>query len=467
MGDGRGRRAGRAGRRRLSATVFAALVASALACVVAAFLGTAAVYYASHEAGETQRLAAMAEEAGATLGPMDADRRLTVLEAQLPGPERYTLVSSDGEVLFDSAADDPGYHGDRPEVLEAEKAGSASVSRHSATLGRDMLYAAKRLAGGDVLRIAEERESFVAFAGSFVLPAAAVMGAVAVLASIASRLITRRIVAPFAALDDGLAAPDCYREVAPLIERIEDQQARLREQNLELARADTIRRDFSANVSHEMKTPLQIISGYAEIIDQGIADEADTRAFAHIIHDEAQRMRSLIDDVLTLSRMDEPLGAEQGPVDLLDLAGSVLRRMAPVADAAEVGLRALGSPITVEANARLLDQALSNLVENAVRYSPAGSQVTVGVAKDCHPSEPGAAAEAVVSVRDEGCGIAPDEQDKVFERFYRVDKSRSKETGGTGLGLAIVKHAVEQCGGTVELESAPGEGSVFRVRLPL
>ena len=255
--------------------------------------------------------------------------------------------------------------------------------------------------------------------------------------------------------------------MAPLIARIEDQQARLRGQNLELARADTIRRDFSANVSHEMKTPLQIISGYAEIIDQGIADEADTRAFAHIIHDEAQRMRSLIDDVLTLSRMDEPLGAEQGPVDLLDLAGSVLRRMAPVADAAEVGLRALGSPITVEANARLLDQALSNLVENAVRYSPAGSQVTVGVAKDCHPGEPGAAAEAVVSVRDEGCGIAPDEQGKVFERFYRVDKSRSKETGGTGLGLAIVKHAVEQCGGTVELESAPGEGSVFRLRLPL
>ncbi len=178
-------------------------------------------------------------------------------------------------------------------------------------------------------------------------------------------------------------------------------------------------------------------------------------------------MRSLIDDVLTLSRMDEPLGAEQGPVDLLDLAGSVLRRMAPVADAAEVGLRALGSPITVEANARLLDQALSNLVENAVRYSPAGSQVTVTVAKDCHPGEPGAVAEAVVSVRDEGCGIAADEQNKVFERFYRVDKSRSKETGGTGLGLAIVKHAVEQCGGTVELESAPGEGSVFRLRLPL
>lgn len=462
MADGRG-----TGRRRLSTTVFAALVASALACVLAAFLGTAAVYYATHEAGEAQRLAALAEEAGATLGPLDADGRRAMLAAQLPGPERYTLVSSDGEVLFDSADDDAGYHGDRPEVLEAEKAGSASVSRHSATLDRDMLYAAQRLAGGDVLRIAEERESFAAFAGSFVLPAAAVMAAVSALAAVASRLITRRIVAPFAALDDGLPAPDCYREVAPLIERIEDQQARLREQNLELARADTIRRDFSANVSHEMKTPLQIISGYAEIIDQGIADEADTRTFAHIIHDEAQRMRSLIDDVLTLSRMDEPLGAEQGPVDLLDLAGSVLRRMAPVADAAEVGLRALGSPITVEANARLLDQALSNLVENAVRYSPAGSQVTVTVAKDCHPGEPGAVAEAVVSVRDEGCGIAADEQDKVFERFYRVDKSRSKETGGTGLGLAIVKHAVEQCGGTVELESAPGEGSVFRLRLPL
>ena len=114
MADGRG-----TGRRRLSTTVFAALVASALACVLAAFLGTAAVYYATHEAGEAQRLAALAEEAGATLGPLDADGRRAMLAAQLPGPERYTLVSSDGEVLFDSADDDAGYHGDRPEIGRA------------------------------------------------------------------------------------------------------------------------------------------------------------------------------------------------------------------------------------------------------------------------------------------------------------------------------------------------------------
>ncbi len=454
------------GRRRLSTTIFIALVASALACVVAAFLGTAAVYYAAHENGEAQRLSSVAQKASDALGPLDEAGRKAMLDAQLPGPERYTLVSGDGAVLFDSAGAEEN-HGNRPEVLEAEKAGTAAVSRHSATLGRDMLYVARRLPGGDVLRVSEERESFVAFAGSFVAPAAVVMAAVAGFAAVGSRIITKRIVAPFAALDDARVAPGCYREVAPLLQRIHEQQDLLREQNAELARADTLRRDFSANVSHEMKTPLQIISGYAEIIDQGIADEADTHAFAHIIYDEARRMRRLIDDVLTLSRMDEPLGTEHEPVDLLELAGSVVRRMGPVAEAAEVGLRALGSPLVAEANARLLDQALSNLVENAVRYSPAGSQVTVSVAKDCHAAAAGAGAEAAASERDEGCGLAPEEQAKVFERFYRVDKSRSKETGGTGLGLAIVKHAVEQCGGTVELDSEPGRGSVFRLRLPL
>ncbi len=268
------------------------------------------------------------------------------------------------------------------------------------------------------------------------------------------------------------AASNAPADIAPLLARIRDQQRLLQQQNDELRRAEGLRQEFSANVSHEMKTPLQVISGYAEMMANGMVDPDDVPRFAGKIYAESQRLRALINDVLTLSRLDEPAAAvEHEPVDLAALAERIIERLAPVAQEAGVSVSLAGAGATVEGSAPLLEQAVSNLIENAIRYNhPGGSvEVEVGceaaIASEASPSaEPRCAS---VQVRDTGLGIARADREKIFERFYRTDKSRSKETGGTGLGLAIVKHAALYHGGDVSVDSELGRGSTFTLRIPM
>mgnify|MGYP000809834385 FL=1 len=260
-------------------------------------------------------------------------------------------------------------------------------------------------------------------------------------------------------------------------------------------RAEDMRRAFSANVSHEMKTPLQVIAGYSELLSTGMVSAEDTVKFACIIHEESQHMYALIDDVLALSRLDEPVSPDglSDSIDLHALAESVVERLRPLAEKHEVSLRVEGQDgqrVLIDGNEPLMEQVMTNLVSNAIRYNRPGGEVVVVVDIESAPAvlercdkEAGADemrfgprshvaypidfVQAVVRVMDTGVGISPDEQQKIFERFYRVDKSRSKETGGTGLGLAIVKHAVEHHNGSIEVESELGKGSVFSVRFPL
>ena len=227
----------------------------------------------------------------------------------------------------------------------------------------------------------------------------------------------------------------------------------------EKSRAEQLRREFSANVSHELKTPLHSISGCAEIIKNGLVKEKDLPQFIDQIYNEAQRLITLVDDIIRLSSLDE--GAEdvpREPVNLLSAARDVTDRLSAYAAQQQVTVSCSGDEAVIQAIPRLVGEIVYNLCDNGIKYNVPGGRVDVTVAQKPH--------ESVLQVRDTGIGIPKEHQNRVFERFYRVDKSHSKEIGGTGLGLSIVKHAALALGGTVELDSAPGKGTVVTVHFP-
>ena len=449
--------------RRLSATIFTTVLTFTLSVVIAVALAMMVIYYASYEHRAQETLATLAADAATVLNPLTSQERVAALEEQFHGEVRYTLISANGTVLFDSVAvGTPNSHANRPEVQEALATGSANVHRYSQTLQDDTLYAACQLNGGDVVRLAETRSTLFAFARSLIIPLALALLATALLVIAMSRLLAARILRPLNTLN--VAEPlagDAYDEMLPLLARIDEQQRQLKEQNRELARAESMRRDFSANVSHEMKTPLQVIAGYAELMKNGVVPTDQCPAFAAIIYDESQNMRALINDVLTLSRLDESVlqPANATPVDLLGVARKVVARLTPIAQQRSVELVVDGESAWVAGTPSLLEEMVSNLVSNAIRYNREGASAHIHVETSPHK-------QAILTVRDTGIGIPASEVEKIFERFYRVDKSRSRDTGGSGLGLAIVKHAVLLHGGTVEVSSEAGVGSTFTVTLP-
>lgn len=223
--------------------------------------------------------------------------------------------------------------------------------------------------------------------------------------------------------------------------------------------AEQSRRTFSANVSHELKTPLTSILGYAELMSGGLAGEGDMRAFAGRIHEEAAQLLTLIDDIIHLSRLDErPAARADELVELSALCKAAAARLAPAAEKAGVTIEAGGEAASVRGERTLLEELVFNLADNAVKYNVPGGSVRLSVRTG---------PEGVsLTVDDTGIGIPEDEQGRVFERFYRVDKSRSKEVPGTGLGLSIAKHAAQLCGGTIALQSVLGKGTQVRVEFP-
>ncbi|MDL2324302.1 PAS domain-containing protein [Ruminococcaceae bacterium OttesenSCG-928-A16] len=223
--------------------------------------------------------------------------------------------------------------------------------------------------------------------------------------------------------------------------------------------AEEMRREFSANVSHELKTPLTSISGYAEIMKNGLASPNDMPEFATRIYNEANGVIALVDDIIKLSRLDEEgkMPARQ-MVNVYKVASDVVARLQPMATGQGVQLTLAGQPAFISGVEGLLQEVVYNLCENAIKYNKQGGRVTVEVL-------PGKA-EVLLRVQDTGIGIPQNQQNRVFERFYRVDKSHSKGTGGTGLGLSIVKHGVLYHNGTIELQSTEGQGTTVTVRLP-
>ena len=222
--------------------------------------------------------------------------------------------------------------------------------------------------------------------------------------------------------------------------------------------AERSRREFTANVSHELKTPLQGISGSAELIGSGMVKPEDLPRFVGHIHDEASRLVTLIDDIIRLSQLDEGGELPTEEVDLLALSRETAESLRPAAEKKHVTLEVSGESAPVMGVRRLLYEIVYNLCDNAIKYNVEGGSVRVETV--CGPET------VQLTVSDTGIGIAPDQQERVFERFYRVDKSHSKASGGTGLGLSIVKHAVQLHRGTIALQSEPGKGTCIRVCFP-
>ena len=223
------------------------------------------------------------------------------------------------------------------------------------------------------------------------------------------------------------------------------------------AENERIRREFTANVSHELKTPLTAISGYAEIINGGLTDREKTLEFAGKIQREAGRLISVIEDIIRLSELEEQPHTDSAPIDVAELAKQVVDQLRDYADSKTVVLLTQLSPCKITASPRIVQEILYNLVDNAIKYNKEGGQVSIKVQSD--------ARGALIKVSDSGIGIPKEHLDRVFERFYTVDKSRSKKTGGTGLGLSIVKHGVAYHGGKIEIDSAEGIGTTITVVL--
>lgn len=222
---------------------------------------------------------------------------------------------------------------------------------------------------------------------------------------------------------------------------------------------EALRREFTSNISHELKTPLTSISGFAEVIKSGMAEEDEVRHFAENIHKEASRLISLVGDIIRLTQLDGgEIPYDDEKIDLYALADEVVERLSGIAERADVTITLDGEHAVVDGNSTAIEEIIYNLCDNAIKYNRAGGSVRIRVNE--------AAGEAVLRVSDDGIGIPKDKQDRVFERFYRVDKSHSKAIGGTGLGLSIVKHAAAYHKAHLTLESDEGVGTTVTVAFP-
>ena len=373
---------------------------------------------------------------------------------------RITLISQDGSVLFESATDQPmENHLSRPEIKQAISDGVGKDIRDSQTMGYETYYYAVLLPTGEILRVAQDAETIWSIYDSsipaIVLSCVALMMAAAILAG----LLTKALVQPVLDMTedlDHIQENVPYKELIPFAESIHSDRI-LRENN------EKMRQEFTANVSHELKTPLTSISGYAELIETGIAKPEDVQGFAQKIHVEATRMLQLVNDILQLSKLDSASETGSTPamevVDLLDVAKECVERQKLNARRAYISLSYLGESAPVRGSRDLLDELCQNLCDNAIRYNRPGGkvQITTACSRDGH---------CTLTVADNGIGIPKEAQSSVFERFYRVDKSRSKATGGTGLGLAIVKHIARIHGARIKLESQVDEGTTITVTFP-
>ncbi len=455
---------------------------------------------------------------------------------------RVTLIADSGEVLYDSGKreEDLENHLDRPEIQEALKTGSGHDVRRSETLDQDMFYYAVKLDDGTVLRVSKNMGTVFSTAMS-ILP---MMGMIAccmvIFALLLAKWQTAKLIYPINHLN--LAEPlenDMYEELTPLLQSIDKQNrekdavANMRKefsanvshelktpltsisgyaeimknglvkpidkQNREKDAVANMRKEFSANVSHELKTPLTSISGYAEIMKNGLVKPEDMKTFSERIYNEASRLITLVEDIMKLSKLDEgavelekeevdfyvledmktfseriyneasrlitlvedimklskldegAVELEKEEVDFYVLTREICSRLAPQAEKRHVRLEVTGETVHYLGVRQVLDEMLYNMIENAIKYNKESGLVSVWVGNTLQGIK--------IIVRDTGIGIPKEEQERIFERFYRVDKSHSKATGGTGLGLSIVKHGALMHGAKIQVESEVNKGT--------
>ena len=367
---------------------------------------------------------------------------------------RITWIDEKGTVLFDSVADEESMenHLDRPEVSDALEKGDGKSIRNSDTLNMSTFYYALRLDDGTILRLATEARSPFSLLVSVLPTMLLVIVFVIVLCVLLADFLTKQLIRPIETMADHLEEireEEVDKELVPFLNTI-----RAQHENILLAAKS--RQDFTANVSHELKTPLTAISGYAELIENHMVGPEQETHFAQEIQKNSTRLLSLINDIINLSELDGQEAASYEMLDFYELAKGCMEALSVNAQKNGIHLHFTGESVMLRSNRNMMCELLDNLCQNAIRYNRPGGDVWVEVASN----ENG----AFLVVKDNGIGIPKEHQERVFERFYRVDKSRSRETGGTGLGLAIVKHIVALHDGEISLESEDGQGTTIRVQ---
>lgn len=384
---------------------------------------------------------------------------------------RITLIDSTGAILYDSDAEAGKMenHNDRKEVIDAFAKGFGEDLRYSSTLQAKAFYFAKRLKDGNVMRLGMRQANLQQVFSKTIPYLIALLGAIIVAAILIAIGLSRAFISPLKKLVDQLGTPEwknienVYKEIDPLVNTIRKQdlelQLTIEQLSSEKQKISQLKDEFTANASHELKTPLTSISGYAELIENGMAKPEDIKVFAGKIHKEAQRLQAIANDIIVLSKLNNHNGESFDlgeKINLWNLAHSCIENLVLSANKKNIQLTLDGEPTAeISGNSKLLFEMIFNLVDNAIRYTEAGGKVALLVETNA------------ITVKDTGIGIPEECQSRIFERFYRVDKSRSKETGGTGLGLAIVKHIAEVHHATIDLKSTVGFGTEIRIGFTL
>ncbi len=374
--------------------------------------------------------------------------------SQTQQDSRITLIAPTGAVLFDNRVDiyalDEHLH--REEVQAALQHGIGGANRTSSTTGKQNFYYAKKLSDGNILRLAMGTDSVMQVVVSLVpfFIIALIIGSI--IAYFVAKKLANDLVEPLEKINlDHPLTGDSYDELAPFLSRID-------KQNKELLAISNMRREFTANVSHELKTPLQSISGYAEIIEEGIAKEEDIPRFVKKISGESKRLIYMVDNIIKLSKLDERgIKDEYKAMDLREVLVQVKNELMEFAQKKQVILE-LNCPQEVciyQGIPMLIEECIYNLVENAIKYNKENGVVKIDLVA--------AKGSYVLEIKDSGIGIAAEDLERIFERFYRSEKSHSGVIEGSGLGLAIVKHGLELHDAKIIVNSKLNEGTLFKI----
>lgn len=366
---------------------------------------------------------------------------------------RITLIDKSGIVLYDNDVNDKlDNHLNRKEIADAIKYGEGNSTRTSNTLNMVTYYYAIMLKDGRILRLSKDAKSITAIFLN-TLPFAFMLVALIMIAClIISKFLTMQLIKPINELADNLDNANLtvpYKELIPITDKI-------RKQHTDILEASKMRQEFTANVSHELKTPLTSIMGYSELLKSQNTSKEQKEHFIDEILKNADRLLSLIDDIIKVTKLSSnEVSFEFMDVNLYEIAKSQVKNYDIEAKKKNITLEVNGKDLVIKANDHLIEELIDNLLQNSIRYGNNNGHVWINIYENNN--------RKCLSVEDDGIGIPLSEQDRIFERFYRVDKSRSKKAGGTGLGLAIVKHIVEIHNAEIKLTSTPGVGTKIEV----
>ena len=438
--------------------IFQSICIAAVTVLLASLVLIMGVLYDYFSRVQKEQLSAQADLAARGA----ADLGMEYFEGLDLGGCRISWIAADGSVLYDNMSDAESMenHLDREEVREAMETGRGESSRYSDTLTEKLSYQARLLPDGTVIRLAASQYTAWVLLMGVLQPLLVVVLLAVLLSLLLAYRLSARLVKPLNEVDlsDPLKNVE-YEELRPLLSRIDSQHRQLKRDRDELEKNEEIRREFTANVSHELKTPLHSISGYAELLAKGMVRPEDVEKFSSKIYSESQRMTSLVEDIIELSHLDTGAGdMKREDVDLYLIARTAADSLSMAAKEAGVELKVSGESARVYGVPQLLYGICYNLCDNGIKYNREKGRVEISVRN--------LEGEVELKVSDTGIGIPEESRERIFERFYRVDKSRSKAVGGTGLGLSIVKHAALVHRATIDIDSVPGSGTSFTLHFP-